>query len=957
MNIGKKKLHIVLAGVVSLGVVLVSASAAFAALPNPTTFTVTKEADTADGTCDSDCSLREAVIAANANYGDDTIIVPAGTYDFAIAGRGEDAAATGDLDITDNLIIAGNSEGSTMISGEQYDRIFQIMSGVTVELHDVYLRNGIATASGASGLGGAIYNDGTLSVVDCQFVTNQALNVPVSGSGGSGYGGAIYNDGLITIISGTTFSYNYAVNNKNGPAGGYGGAISNTGAITEISDCVFENNWAAYNSSTHQTSGYGGAIYSTGAIATIDGSTFEYNKASQTSGGGTAYGGAIYNVGSTISTVSDTDFIDNVALINTHATTSSNGYGGAMYIDSAVTTMERLTFTGNVAKKGDGPGSGYGGAVGIASTVETIEDITVENNTALEHNGTGAGSGYGGGFWVQSVITSMSNATFSGNVAKNGSTNGSAYGGAIFDGGAITPFKNSTISGNTAMIYTGSGTPGCYGGGIYSDNSESSYYYLTITDNTAVDNTNGTPDVDGGGLYSIGEEGLTVRHLIISDNQDGLDTPATPDCFLDDTITNNGYNIIGDTTGCSWTDNFTDQLDTDPLLGPLEYNGGFNETHGLLDGSPAIDYIPGAICEFSEDQRDLARPQNTNCDVGAVERDQTDPTVTLTGSSTVTLECRANYTDAGGTINDNYARNLAAVVDDSAVNENAIGAYLVDLTVTDYDGNTGNTTRTVNVVDTTDPTVTRKGSSTVNVLQNATYTDAGATASDSCDTATFSAAGYGAAGTITTDNPVDTTTVGSYTVTYTAEDASGNTGTATRTVNVVSRGKAVQVTPLTDNRVKVKYEDDSTQTFTVFNKGTKTPRAQLSKNSNYVVVANRVGTKIKSIDAALGTTVSSRTLRKKQQNQVKMRVFNYYTSNLKNDVIVATRKGENIRTSHYTLTKNGVLTGKDTKKFTSSYTKNTYKIRKKDKNVKIVKKSGTLLVKYRVKKTGNLKDL
>src|SRR3989304_3546658 len=61
---------------------------------------VTKTADTADGTCDSDCSLREAIIAANAAAGDDEITVPAGTYTLTIAGKNEDAAATGDLGIT-----------------------------------------------------------------------------------------------------------------------------------------------------------------------------------------------------------------------------------------------------------------------------------------------------------------------------------------------------------------------------------------------------------------------------------------------------------------------------------------------------------------------------------------------------------------------------------------------------------------------------------------------------------------------------------------------------------------------------------------------------------------------------------------------------------------------------------------------------------------------------------------
>jgi CSLREA domain-containing protein len=50
------------------------------------TFTVTKTADTNDGVCDADCSLREAILAANAAPDADTITVPAGTYPFTLAG-------------------------------------------------------------------------------------------------------------------------------------------------------------------------------------------------------------------------------------------------------------------------------------------------------------------------------------------------------------------------------------------------------------------------------------------------------------------------------------------------------------------------------------------------------------------------------------------------------------------------------------------------------------------------------------------------------------------------------------------------------------------------------------------------------------------------------------------------------------------------------------------------------
>src|SRR5262249_3184935 len=82
------------------------------------TFTVTKTADTNDGVGNSDCSLREAISAANATLGADTITLPAGTYQLTLANAGgtnEDNNATGDLDVNDSLTINGAGSGTTII--------------------------------------------------------------------------------------------------------------------------------------------------------------------------------------------------------------------------------------------------------------------------------------------------------------------------------------------------------------------------------------------------------------------------------------------------------------------------------------------------------------------------------------------------------------------------------------------------------------------------------------------------------------------------------------------------------------------------------------------------------------------------------------------------------------------------------------------------------------------------
>src|SRR5438046_171489 len=106
------------------------------------TYTVTTFSDVINAG-DGVLSLREAVIAANANPGPDTIVLFAGTYTLTIVGANEDAAATGDLDISDDVTIMGAGESQTFIdaSGISGDRAFQIISG-TVTMSGLAIQNG-----------------------------------------------------------------------------------------------------------------------------------------------------------------------------------------------------------------------------------------------------------------------------------------------------------------------------------------------------------------------------------------------------------------------------------------------------------------------------------------------------------------------------------------------------------------------------------------------------------------------------------------------------------------------------------------------------------------------------------------------------------------------------------------------------------------------------------------------
>ena len=161
--------------------------------------------------------------------------------------------------------------------------------------------------------------------------------------------------------------------------------------------------------------------------------------------------------------------------------------------------------------------------------------------------------------------------------------------------------------------------------------------------------------------------------------------------------------------------------------------------------------------------------------------DATPPTITLSGDATVDVEVGYSYSDAGATANDNIDGNITAtIVTVNPVDTNTVGVYTVTYNVTDSAGNHAvEVTRTVNVTsDTTPPTITLSGDATVNVEVGDSYSDAGATANDTID--------GDITATIVTVNPVDTNTVGVYTVTYNVTDSAGNHAVeVTRTVTVV----------------------------------------------------------------------------------------------------------------------------------------------------------------------------
>ena len=149
--------------------------------------------------------------------------------------------------------------------------------------------------------------------------------------------------------------------------------------------------------------------------------------------------------------------------------------------------------------------------------------------------------------------------------------------------------------------------------------------------------------------------------------------------------------------------------------------------------------------------------------------DTTAPTITLIGESVVEVELDTSYEDAGATATDAVDGSVE-VVTTGSVDTGAAATYTLTYTATDTAGNSSTATRTVEVKDVTAPVITVAGTNPVTIELGDTYADEGATADGG--------------ETVTSSGTVDTFTVGSYTITYSATDAAGNTGTATRTVNV-----------------------------------------------------------------------------------------------------------------------------------------------------------------------------
>lgn len=229
-----------------LGLVLLALTMLFTLTAQAAIITVNTTADEVNN--DGDCSLREAIRAANLNQvvdacpagsGADTIILPAGVYDLTIAGASESAALTGDLNITEGLTITGSGANNTIIDANGLDRVFDIVSPTPVLISGVTIQGG---DSGSRAGGGIRVGSGSLTLASSRVRNNtgsDAIYVLFSAAL-TITNSRIHNNTDRGVFVGGTATINQSTISGN-TATNPGAGIASTGALTITNSTISGN--------------------------------------------------------------------------------------------------------------------------------------------------------------------------------------------------------------------------------------------------------------------------------------------------------------------------------------------------------------------------------------------------------------------------------------------------------------------------------------------------------------------------------------------------------------------------------------------------------------------------------------------------------------------------------------------------------------------------------------------
>lgn len=342
-------------------------------------------------------------------------------------------------------------------------------------------------------------------------------------------------------------------------AGGNSPVLIHLGAGTLEVDGLTALNGAKYVTDTNFAPG--GCIYSQGAVFMSDAGA-KYCTA-EASGTGTAVGGAIYALG-------------NITLLNstvsgsTARATSVSSFGGGVFTRGSLFAKYSI-FRNNEARVVDPGAYGYGGAAWIGG------DAT--------------------------VLASLVHGGYAGNVAGLDLVGGTA----VYD----LQVGNTTITDNYSY-HSG------YGSGLYLGNP------AVVSNSTITGNTEVTPAEFkyGAGVSIAAGVNVDLQSSIVSANI----WPYAGTNYPSDIGTLGGSTITGANNMIGWYLPLTAPADTlvvfDPMLGPLDTNGGPTSTMLPLSGSPAIN-AGNNVNGGKYDQRGVGFPRvvGANADIGAVETD------------------------------------------------------------------------------------------------------------------------------------------------------------------------------------------------------------------------------------------------------------------------------------------------------------------------------------------------
>lgn len=460
---------------------------------------------------------------------------------------------------------------------------------------------------------------GDLDIIDDLTIQGAGSGVTIVDGNGTMTGDRvfqIFSSAKETSLSGLTIRNGKKITNTFDSGGGI--YWTGGGGHLRLSDLIVEGNLAHY----------GGGIYldyaSDGGDVTLDNLILRANTATTAAGGGlvVALNGPLM------------DF----AMRNSQVYSNTAFQGGGIYLQSSL--MPFSTYSATIAgsqiySNTAGHGAGIDNDSGNADNPLLLIDSYLHHNHsaslagAIENNGglsiqrstldTNIAAMQGGGIYNNdNGVLEITQSTLSANTAQ--------FGGGIFIESFIytktlASVVNSTISGNTASHE---------GAGLYADGGRAQFYNATIAANQIVVPVGNFYPAMGAGLLITPNYGInaiiTLQNTLIGDNslRVGINAPVPDDCY--GRVRAQGYNLIETLTNCAFENpSVGDITGKDPVLGPLQSNGGSTQTQALLQTSPAIDAgrptgcTDAASAPILTDQRGWRRPIGDRCDIGAVE--------------------------------------------------------------------------------------------------------------------------------------------------------------------------------------------------------------------------------------------------------------------------------------------------------------------------------------------------